>query len=289
MARALTEYSLTFNYTGPALPESVPAVSWAVLEQAGIPLDQTEATEGDVYAMFGMSSFGQSARAYRSGRCPVTRSYGANSITVRTRVSFYVHHSEGLGYSVVPSEGQLSVMPMKTFRQKKELIKTGYNEQFQLGWLPLSGTFTSNFATECYDKKRKLVLPKPEVVQDNGFVYVKGAVWSVLDVSGTSISDKWTLTIEHQQGERFARSIWVDVVWYDGDVRQDVRLELKLAGCVIDEFNKCPYGVDPLDINGDGQGNGSNFWNYRLNYSSALIVYSDCDGAVLKIYEDEDI
>jgi hypothetical protein len=286
---ALTEYSLTFNYALPALAESIPDVSWAALEQAEIPLDQTEATKGDVYSMFNMASLGQSARAYRSGRCPVTRSYGASSITARARVSFYVHHSEGLEYSVVPSEGRLSLLPIKTFRQKKETIKTQYSEQFQLGWLPLSRAFTSNFATDCYDKQRKLVLPRPDIVQDNGFVYVKGAVWSVINVSGTSVSDKWTITIEHQQGERFARSIWVEVVWYEGSERKAVRLELKLAGCVIDEFNKCPYQVDPLDINGDGQGNGSDFWNYRINYSSALIVYGDCDGAVLKIYKDEEI
>lgn len=285
----MAEYSLPIRYSLPVAEQSIPDVSWVVIEQAEIPLDQTQAGPSDIYSMLNMASFGQSARAYRSGRCPVTRSYGAGSITVRAQVSFYVHHSDGFDYQILPSEGKLSGSPIKVFRQKNEIIKTEYREQFQLGWLPLGGSFSSFFATDCYDKRRKLVLPRPKVVQDNGFVYVKGAVWSVLKVSGTSVSDKWTLTIEHQQGERFARSIWVEVFWFEGKGRKSERLELKLPGCVVDEFNKCPYEVDPFDITGDGQGSGSDFWNIRLNYSSAHIVYSDCDGVVLKIYEDDEL
>ena len=273
----MPEYSLPIRYSLP-IAQSVPDVSpWVVMEQAEIPLDQSIASKSDVYSMLNMASLGQSARSYRSGRCPVTRSYGADSVTARTKVSFYVHHSEGLRYNVVPSEGVLDKYPIIVLRRKNEIIKTEYREQFQLGWLPLKGSFSSSFATDCYDKKRKLVLPRPDVVQDNGFVYVKGAVWSALKVSGLSVSDRWTLTIEHQQGERFARSISVEVVWFEAVEQKSERLELKLPGCVVDEFNKCPYEDDP------------EYWNIRINYSSAHIVYSDCDGGVLKIYEDEEI
>ena len=267
---------------------SVPAVRWIELEQAEIPLDQERATKGDIYAMLNIAAIGQSARSYRSGRCPVARKFSKDGIVVSTRVQFYVHRSTNFNYTIEPSEGVLSSNPVKVFRQKKDHIKTEYNEQFRLGWNPVKGSFVGNFSTDCYDKKRRLV-KRPEVIQDDGFVYVKGAVWAVFSVSGTAWCDKWTLTINHQQGERFAREIFVDAVWYEGNVRKYKRLKLKLSGCVVDEFNKCPYGVDPNDLTGDGQGDGSDFWDVRVNYSSAVIVYSQCDGSVLKIYEDEEI
>lgn len=282
------EYPAAIQYILPDEDTFTPAVTWLELEQAEIPLDQEVAKEKDIYSMFNLASMGQSARAYRSGRCPIQRSFLGDKIVARATLQFYVHHSDGLDYTIEPSEGTLSRQPIKVFRHKDKYIKTEYLEQFQLGWLPQEGTFFSFFATPCYDKKRRLV-KNPEVVQDDGFVYVKGAVWSALKVSGTAVCDKWSLPIEHEQGKRFNRKIFVDAVWFEAEQRKSKRLELKVSKCIEDEFNKCPYEADPLSLTGDGQGNGSDYWNFRLNYSSALIEYSGCNGAVLEIYEDDDI
>lgn len=283
------EYSQVINFRlEDGGGEAIPAVRWIELEQAEIPMDQEVAKDADVYSMFSMASMGQSARAYRSGRCPVRRSFLTDKIVAHATLQFYVHHSKGFDYVIEPSEGILSRQPIKVFRYKDEYIKTEYLEQFQLGWLPLDGTFFSFFASPCYDKNRRMVR-NPDVVQDDGFIYIKGSVWSALKVSGMAVCDKWSLTIEHEQGKKFNRKIFVDAVWFEGEERKSKRLELKVAKCLEDEFNKCPYEADPLSLTGDGQGNGSDYWNVRLNYSSALIVYSGCNGVVLKIYEDEEI
>jgi hypothetical protein len=283
----MSEHSCVINYALDTV-QSIPEVEWIELEQAEIPLDQEVAKENDVYSMFSMASMGQSARAYRSGRCPVQRSFQGDKIVARATLQFYVHHSADLEYTIEPSEGQLSQIPIIVYRNKNEYIETEYKEQFKLGWLPLDGTFVAFFKSPSYDKKRKLV-KNPEVVQDDGFLYIKGSVWSALQVSGIAVFDKWSLTIEHEQGKKFNRKIFVDAVWFEGEEKKSERLELKVSKCLEDEFNTCPYDADPFDLTGDGQGNGSDYWNFRLNYSSALIVYSGCNGEVLKIYEDEEI
>lgn len=262
------EYSQAIQYQ----TQFFQAGQWVELEQIEIPLGQQAATAQDVRNMLMMASQGQPARAYRSGRCPVDRSFVDDKIVARATLKFYIHHSKELEYTITPSVGYISDQFSKNEMREKR-IKTDYRGQVFLGLAFDNDNFHYEFESKCYDRKRKHVM-NPEVIYDDGYLYIRDTVWAIMNIWGTASFDEYSLTIEHELGRKFDSNIFILAEYKQEETATAKKFDIELPKCVLDAFNKCPYS-DSITI--------------KPKRGTALIEYSGCNGKVLNIYEDEEI
>lgn len=256
---------------------------WLVLEQQDIPSSQQICTVNDIEKMFNHAMTGQSARSYVSDSCPVKRRMQGSKVIISYDATILVHRSAALfnNYDLTPSEGQLSsgTTVQRSYNGKYELE----NEAIVfLGWLP-AGQPQSAWLTKVFNADKIRVFAPETPDSDNGYLYYPEAYKGHVEVSGRAIIDKYTLTIDHQQGAQFDKTILLTAEWGPEDEngnRESVQIEVKPPQCWIDEANKCadpdlfaPFG-DPGDDDGE--------WNFNLNTGHTVVYIGFCSGEIKK-------
>jgi hypothetical protein len=271
---------VTHKYTG-ADDTTVVVDDWLVMEQQQVPQSQQICTVDDLQKMFGHAMTEQSVKSYVSDQCPVKRRVVNGKIVISCDLTILVHRSKGLknqNYDMTPSEGRLSggVTVVRQVRRPYKLDRDGI---LFLEWLPAVqpsvGWLTKIFDN---DKNRVFIPGIPDSV--NGYLYWDQAYKAELEVSGTAIIDRYTLTIDHQQGYKFDKTILLTAEWGAADAdgnRKSATLEAKPPQCWIDEANKCA----PDDLfGGDGDDDGDADWDFTLNAGYWRVYVGFCSGEI---------
>jgi len=260
---------------------------WLVLEQEDVPSSQQICTVNDLRKMLSGAMVGQSARSYVSDACPIKRRIEGSKVIISYDATVLVHRSSGLfnNYDLIPSEGRLSIRSMVQ-RSKKENYELKNEALVFLGWLPV-GQPQCSWLTKVFnvDKVRIFAPALPD--SDNGYLYFPEAYKGHVEVSGHAIIDKYRLTIDHQQGAQFDKTILLTAEWGPEDEygnRESVQIEVNPPQCWIDEANKCadPDLFAPFGSAGDGDGDGDGEWNYTLNAGYTLVYIGFCGGEIKK-------
>ena len=276
--------TISVKYTGQQSEASVQQ-DWLVLEQEGVPSSQQICTVNKLREMLSIAMVGQSARSYVSDACPVKRRIEGSKVIISYDATILVHRSSGLSnnYDLIPSEGRLSI-GSTVQRSKKQKYELKNEAIVFLGWLPIAQP-QGAWLTKVFniDKIRVFAPGSPD--SDNGYLYYPEAYKGQVEVSGRAIIDKYTLTIDHQQGAQFDKTILLTAEWGPEDEygnRESVQIEVKPPQCWIDEANKCadPDLFAPFGSAGDDDGDGE--WNYNLNAGYTRVYLGFCSGDVKK-------
>ena len=276
--------------------DTVAVDDWLVMEQQQVPQSQQIATVDDVQKIFYHSMLQQSAKSYVSDICPVKRRLVNGKVIISCDITILVHHSEGLAnknYDLTPSEGRLS-LGVTVQRKIKKPYKLNRDAILFLEWLPAVPP-TVGWLTKIFDNDRNRVFAPGIPESNNGYLYFEQAYKAELEVSGTAIIDRYTLTIDHQQGYKFDKTILLTAEWGPSDAdgnRKSAVLEVKPPQCWIDEVNKCPTGDLFADFGypggldgGDGLdggefGAGGGIFNLNAGYWKIYIGF--CSGEIKK-------
>lgn len=275
--------TVSVKYTGQQ-SDGAARQDWLVLEQEEVPSSQQICTVNDMQKMLNHAMTGQAARSYVSDSCPVKRRIHGGKVIISYDATVLVHRSAALfnNYDLTPSEGRLSIGTTVTV-SKKEKYKLKNEAIVFLGWLPAvqpqSAWLTKVFNT---DKVRVFAPAIPDT--DNGYLYYPEAYKGQVEVSGRAIVDKYTLTIDHQQGTQFDKTILITAEWGPEDEngnRESVQIEVKPPQCWIDEANKCadPNLFAPFGETEDGDGVE---WNFNLNAGYTVVYIGFCGGEIKK-------
>ena len=272
------------SYSGPATG-ALAEQDWVIAQQRDIPQSQQICTVNDLRSMMSMASVGLPASSYTSDSCPITRRAGpGGSVIASCRIEILIHRSVSLAgaYDMIPSEGKLSIGQLAYLSWSKP-YDLNYEATTQLGWLPAS---TPRYAwlTKVKNADKIRVFAPQISSQLNGFVYFAEAYRGTVQVSGTAVVDRYYLTIEHQQGYKFDKTILLTVEYGPADIngqRKSVRLDVKLPQCAIDEFNKCAGNEFSLfgKIN---NGDGADKWNVFYGPWTWEVSIGGCSGDILK-------
>lgn len=278
------------RYTG-ATQSTVASDDWLVMEQQQVPESQQICTVEELQKMLNHAMTGQSAKSYVSDKCPIKRRRQGNKVIISTDITILVHRSTSLAnnYDLIPSEGRLS-LGVTVQRQVRRPYKLDRDGILFLEWLPAVqprvGWLTKIFDN---DGNRVFVPGIPDSI--NGYLYFAQSLKGELEVSGQAIIDRYTLTIEHQQGYQFDKIILLTAEWgpedQDGN-RKSAQLKVKPPQCWIEEANKC---ADPdlfadfgsiFGGDGDGDGAGDADWDFTLNAGYWRVYVGFCSGEIKK-------
>lgn len=232
---------ITVNTTYAGDPSEVAAQDWLILEQTDIPQSQQICTINDLKSLLSVAMSGQSALSYVSENCPVSeRLTSGGKVMASYKATVYVHHSEGLDYDLTPSEGDIS-MRFRTTVQKNESYDLRYEAFKGLGWRPETVP-QYTWLTRVRDQNGLRVFSPKDPTQDNGYLYFDQGYKGTLKVSGGAAVDRYTVTIEHQKGYKYDKTILLTAEWGPEDAdgnRESAQIEIGIPTCVKDEFEKC--------------------------------------------------
>ena len=281
--------TITALYKG-ANAGTVAVDDWMVMEQQQVPQSQQICTVGDLHKMLDHAMLGNSAKSYVSDQCPVSRRLVNGKVIISCDITILVHRSEGLtnqNYDLTPSEGSLS-LGVTVQRQVRKPYKLDRDAILFLEWLPAVQP-TVGWLTKVFDNDRNRVFVPGIPDSVNGYLYWDQAYKAELEVSGTAVMDRYTLTIDHQQGYKFDKTILLTAEWGPEDAdgnRKSATLEVKPPQCWIDEANKCPTGDLFADLgypfSGDGGETGEADWDFTLNDGYWRVYVGFCSGEIKK-------
>lgn len=277
--------AVTALYKGDALG-TVAVDDWLVMEQQQVPQSQQICTVDDLKKMMNHAMLGNSAKSYVSDQCPVKRRLVNGKVVISCDITILVHRSEGLAnqnYDLIPSEGSISggVTVQRQIRRPYKLTRDAI---LFLEWLPAVQPVVG-WLTKVFDNDKNRVFEPGIPDSVNGYLYFEEAYKAELEVSGTAIIDRYTLTIDHQQGYRFDKTIILTAEWGPEDKggnRKSATLVVKPPQCWIGEANKCPTGDLFADLGYPFGGDGSASWNFTLNAGYWRVYVGFCSGEILK-------
>ena len=256
---------------------------WLVLEQEDVPSSQQICTVNDLRGMLSSAMVGQSARSYVSDTCPIKRRVDGSNVIISYAATILVHRSATLfnNYDLIPSEGRLSI-GTTVQRAKKEKYELNNEAIVFLGWLPIAQP-QGAWLTKVFNADKIRVFAPETPDSDNGYLYYPEAYKGQVEVSGRAIIDKYSLTIDHQQGTKFDKTILLTAEWGPEDEngnRESVQIDVRPPQCWVDEANKCadPDLFAPFGSTGDGDGD----WDYNLNAGYTRVYIGFCSGDVKK-------
>ena len=268
---AVISVAVPITSAAPAAGE-LAAGNWLLVKQANVPSEQRKVTSRDVADMLAMIRAGKSARQALS-QCPVSRVQMGDVWMASWTAEIEVHHAEGVEYELEVTKSGLLLPaqgPLLSHKQQSVSYDVGYSSQVQqLGWrVGDFGTFRADWEGDVYDPQgQRLVLDKPDVTHVDGFAYVASSVLGTFRAYGPAEYDKWTVTIEHQLGTKWASSLWAVAFWPLGvarELQQHYAVEIKLPQCVLDAFDRCA---------------DSEFWKYKMPTKQVLMKI--CNGDVI--------
>ena len=265
---------------------TVAVEDWLVMEQQQVPQSQQICTVDDLQKMLDHAMLGQSAKSYVSDQCPVKRRLVNGKVIISCDITVLVHRSEGLAnqnYDLTPSEGRLSA-GVTVRRQVRRPYKLDRDAILFLEWLPAVPP-TVGWLTKVFDNDRNRVFAPGVPDSNNGYLYFEQAYKAELEVSGWAIVDRYTLTVDHQQGYKFDKTILLTAEWGPEDAdgnRKSATIEVKPPQCWIDEANKCPTGDLFADLCYPFGGDGDAGWNFNLNAGYWRVYVGFCSGEIKK-------
>ena len=277
--------AVTALYKGPGTG-TVAVEDWLVMEQQQVPQSQQICTVDDLQKMLDHAMLGQSAKSYVSDKCPVKRRLVNGKVIISCDITVLVHRSGGLAnqnYELTPSEGRLSA-GVTVRRQVRRPYKLDRDAILFLEWLPAVPP-TVGWLTKVFDNDKNRVFIPGIPDSNNGYLYWDQAYKAELEVSGLAVVDKYTLTIDHQQGYQFDKTILLTAEWGPEDAdgnRKSATIEVKPPQCWIAEANKCPTGDLFADLGNPFGGDGDADWNFTLNAGYWRIYVGFCSGKFRK-------
>jgi hypothetical protein len=266
--------------------------NWLFVRQPEIPEEHKIATLRDASAMLNQLRSGRSAFAAIKS-CPVRRSQASGVWTASYTAEVEVHHAEGVEYELeITKDGVLldAQGPLLSYKQTSESYDVDYNQTQQLGWRAAFNTFMGMWEGDVFDEESNLLVIKPGITHDDGFVYIDAPAFGTFRARGLVEYDLWKVNIEHQLGTEWAASLWAVAWWPKGLAREFQKseyCEIKLPQCVVDAMNECP-DAKADDGTGEGGDEGTeteDHWTVSVNPPRTAEV-NKCNGEVEKITYD---
>ncbi len=245
---------------------------WLHISQDRIDERFNSVTVQKLRQMLGVIMGGGSPYDVLTQQCPVRRRVTPDGVIASYTATVLVDRSASLeGKYNLTCDGYEVRGPYKTTRSKAGEIWTEGREVVELGWLPR--TFT---ARQTWGPTIPLTW-----TQENGFFHPEAGE-AMFKVSGTADLDRWTILVEHQQGQPFTdTSLPVDAWWGDN---QQAHGEILIPGCVLAALKECP-NLSTGGLGDDDPATGE-YW-FQLN-PTRYVYYNGCTGEILLVTYDED-